>query len=138
LTQNHGFWTGISGNVGLVTRTGNQAPGAAAGVIFEGFSFDVAVNAAGRIVFTGYLTQQSPSDDMTIGIWSGVPGDVTLVARKGNPAPGMPAGVNFRSFDSPPTINSSGAVAFRATTTATTTTLSDGVWRGASVAWTWS
>ena len=85
LTQNSGYWTGLPGNVGLVTQTTSQAPGTAAGITFVGFGQSVAVNAAGRVVFAGSVTMTGPTDQNTQGLWSGVPGDVTLVARKGDP-----------------------------------------------------
>lgn len=89
-----------SGEVHLVAREGEHAPGTPIDAAFSGFNdFDgVLINALGEVAFEGRLTEgtgevTSNNDE---GIWSegGGPG-LRLVAREGDHAPGTPAGVVF-------------------------------------------
>jgi hypothetical protein len=124
-----GFWTGTAGNISLVAREGDRAPGTPDDVIFDDLYVSVLpVNAAGQIVFPAFLSGPGVHNGNVLGIWRGAPGNVLLVARQQGPAPGMPSGVNFRIFHSTPTINSAGHVAFKATIT--TSPLSMSVWSG--------
>jgi hypothetical protein len=63
-----------------------------------------------------------------IGIWSGAPGSLRLVAREGDPAPGVATGRNFSSFGSI-SLNDGGHTAFRANLTGLTTA---GIWTDSS------
>jgi len=55
------------------------------------------------------------------GIWAEAAGSVTLVARTGSQAPGLPSGRNFTAFDSHLARNPAGHVAFTAIVQASAT-----------------
>ena len=78
------------------------------------FEFGPGFNAAGQVAFSGRLTGPGVTTNNSAGVWSGLPGQLEIVARGGDQAPGTPAGTEFSSFG-PPVINHSGHVAFRAT-----------------------
>ena len=60
-----------------------------------------------------------------MGIWSGQPGNVALLARSGDPRTSTSPGVNYTSPFGFPSINSAGQTAFYATVTGT-----QGLWLG--------
>jgi hypothetical protein len=97
-----------------VALTGQQAPGAPAGALYSAFGAPV-LNSSGQVAF--YADLQTGAGDVVEsnnrGIWSTGSGALSLVARSGSQAPGMPAGRNFR-FLNPPVLNSAGQVAFTA------------------------
>jgi hypothetical protein len=91
----------------LIAREGNAAPGVGSGVNF-GFLNNPVLNNTGQVAFQGFLTGTgvvTGSNDRAI--WR----DSTLIARRGDPAPGTGSGVNFGGFDDP-ILNNSGQVAF--------------------------
>jgi hypothetical protein len=113
------IWSEGSGNLALVTRSGNQAAGTPNTTKFVGFS-DPSLNNNGQTAFWAYVNGSNPDvgEPYDDGIWSQGSGGLTLVARRGNPAPGTQAGVNFGSeqlltFDSL-VLSDSGNIAFRA------------------------
>jgi hypothetical protein len=94
-TNNGGIWTGDADGLQLVARRGDNAPGAAAGVSFSEFVgpyVSPPLNTDNQIAFSAGLT------DGNEGIWTGMPGSLSLVALKGTQAPGMPAGWLFSDF----------------------------------------
>lgn len=79
----------------LVTSTNEEAPGAAAGTLFETIRPAGTVNADGLIAFRAHLEQGSgdATNQNFVGIWAEIPGvggapELTLVARQGDAAPG--------------------------------------------------
>jgi hypothetical protein len=98
-----GIWSDRSGNLALVVRDGDQAPGLPAGVQFANTSSSggrewashIALNDTGQIAFATYI--QGPGVDYTNNesIWSERTGSLALVAREGSQAPGMSDGTNF-------------------------------------------
>jgi hypothetical protein len=112
-------------DIRTVALTGQQAPGAPAGVIYGGFgaglandSFyhDVALNDAGQVAFRADLAGEGVDFSNNQGVWSEGSGSLALVARTGSQAPGAPEGVNF-STDAPldvffPVLNDVGQTAF--------------------------
>ncbi|MBK9188673.1 MAG: PEP-CTERM sorting domain-containing protein [Phycisphaerales bacterium] len=99
-----GLWLGGPNDRILVAGTGTPAPGTSrlfAGV--ESFS----LNNAGMVAFSTVL-MGSP---IQRGVWRGMPGQLSLVALQGNPAPMMPSGVMHGSISSV-AINAAGSVAF--------------------------
>lgn len=79
----------------LVTSTNEEAPGAAAGTLFETIRPSGTVNADGLIAFRAHLEQGSgdATNQNFVGIWAEIPGvggapELTLVARQGDAAPG--------------------------------------------------
>jgi len=105
-------------SIRTVVLTGEQAPGAAPGVVFEQFnnvigSNDPIINNAGQVVFGGQLSGPGIDNSNQRGLWSEAGGSgLGLVARHGEPAPGAGPGVVF-SFLAPPVLNDAGQVAFR-------------------------
>ncbi|MEM9753102.1 MAG: choice-of-anchor tandem repeat NxxGxxAF-containing protein [Planctomycetota bacterium] len=114
-----GVWSEGAGSIGraaLVAGAGDQAPGAAPGVVFTAFDNPV-LNAAGQTAFRGVVDGPGiiPLFNNE-GVWSeaaGAIGNPTLINPGGTPAPGAPEGVNF-IFSTPPSINAAGETAFTA------------------------
>jgi hypothetical protein len=107
-----GVWRGSPGNVRLVTREGNHAPGTSGGVNFLWFSDDsLEVNGYGQIAFRAGLTGSGVTGTNNEGIWSEGSGSLNLVARRGDDAPGTAVGIKFGSFDNP-LLNAAGHIAF--------------------------
>jgi len=118
--------------VALVALTGNPAPGTPAGVNYQVIGLhDHPLNLTGRSAFLAVLTGTGVTSANGVGIWSGPPGNVMLLARTGNPAPGTTAGVNYSALG-PPTLNSEGRSAFTAVLTGAgvTTDNDSGIWVG--------
>ncbi|HVU86542.1 MAG TPA: PEP-CTERM sorting domain-containing protein [Pirellulales bacterium] len=123
-----GIWSGTPGNINLVARIGDQAPGMASGVTLQSQTFgtpfaNIDANGAGQVVFASDAVNQSLSSTGS-GLWTGTAGHVSLVAAGGAQAPGMPNGTNFSldAFSNYPTnsaligplVNAQGQVAFSA------------------------
>ena len=111
-----GIWAEHNGSLRLVARSGSQAPGTPDGVSFNDFntsdSPEVTMDGAGNIAFFGYLRGESVNAGNETGIWSEArSGDLELVVRAGDPAPGAPAGAKFRSVGGP-RLNATGQIAF--------------------------
>ncbi|HEY7116727.1 MAG TPA: choice-of-anchor tandem repeat NxxGxxAF-containing protein [Tepidisphaeraceae bacterium] len=100
----------------LVAQSGTQAAGLPAGANYGTFEYGMlGTDAQANVAFFGLLqvngaTVTDASDD---AIWHGNAGNLRLVARQGDPAPGAPAGTAFGNLG-PPTVNANGQVAFRA------------------------
>lgn len=107
-----GLWAGAAGTLQLAAREGSQAPGADAGVNYQGFG-EPRLSNAGQIAFNATLTGTGIDTTNDSGIWSGAPGSLDLVVQEGSPAPGTPAGVNFGTLHQPG-FNDAGQVAFHA------------------------
>jgi hypothetical protein len=110
-----GIWSNAAGPLQLVARKGDPAPGTPSGVTFNelGWGNLVAFNSAGQLAFRGTLTGTGIDATNNNGIWRGTAGALSLVARSGDPAPGLPPGVSFNGLFYP-TINSAGDVQFYA------------------------
>jgi hypothetical protein len=113
-TNDWGVWSGISGSLDLVVRSGNPAPGTPDGVKFDSFFFQTGFNDAGQVAFYAFLAGDGVNPSNDNGIWSEGSGTLSLVARTGSQAPGAPAGVTFRDFFVPVEINNAGHTAFHA------------------------
>ncbi len=116
----NGTWSGGSGSLTLVARTGSQAPGTASGVNYGAFAtLRPLLNDAGQTAFQAILTGSGVDSTNEIGTWSEGSGSLALVARTGSQAPGTPSGVYF-SGDATvtalgsPVLNDAGQVAFEA------------------------
>jgi hypothetical protein len=99
--------------VELIVREGAAAPGTAAGTIFTGF-YSPRLNNAGHVAFFGAVNTSSNDDT---GLWTGDKDDLELLVRKGDQAPGTPAGINFLHFYSGSNqlaLNDAGQLAFTA------------------------
>lgn len=119
-----GVWSEATGTLAAVVREGTAAPGAG-GSTYQSFNNPV-MGDLGRIAFDGTLNAVGSAN---AGIWSEGASGLSLVARRGSAAPGTGAGVNFTNLF-PPSVNDSGATAFRAAVNGTGVTAAndDGVW----------
>lgn len=107
-----GLWSGAPGSVALLARSGNPAPGTPAGVNFLGGFGSPTLNVAGRSTFLGFLTGGGVTSANDTGFWSGTPRNVALLARKGDAAPGLPAGATYETFSSAHALNAAGQTLF--------------------------
>ncbi len=89
--NNAGIWEGTISSFNLVAREGQQAPGTAAGVLFNtatGASTcftDPLVSALGETVFTSTLTGPGVTNLNNEGLWATDPnGDLSLIMRLGD------------------------------------------------------
>src|SRR3954468_8112166 len=106
----------IATSLRTVAVSGEAAPGTGTGVVFApNFGIPVLDNA-GQAVFQAKLAGNGVTTTNDAGIWSEGSGALTLIARSGSAAPGVPTGVTFSNFD-PPAINASGKAAFFANLT---------------------
>jgi hypothetical protein len=136
-TNNYGIWSEGSGSLTLVAREGSHAPGTPVGMTFGDLDGSLpggepVLNNAGQVAFQAYLRDSAGNEDFNHrGIWSEGSGSLALVAHKGDPAPGTPAGVNYGNFwVVPPVLNDSGETAFYCTLTGSGVdgTNSTGIW----------
>lgn len=112
-TNETGIWSEGSGSLQLVARQGDQAPGTGNGVVFSGFETPV-LNDAGQTAFMSFLTGNHVDFTNNNGVWSEGGGSLGLVARRGDPAPGTPAGTNWGFIDEFPNFNAAGLTVFQA------------------------
>ncbi len=79
--------TGVAAQTEYVTvaLSGDPAPGAPTGVVFDGFVTPV-INASGTIAFRATLSGTGVSSANDAGIWAGQPGLLQGVAREGDAA----------------------------------------------------
>ena len=110
--NNSAVWLEQAGQLNLVSRSGDSAPGLPADVDFRGFSWQM-FNDDGETTFRGWLQgdQVNPNNDS--GIWAGELDRLALLARTGDEPPGIPVQASFLDF-SVPVLNDAGHVAFRA------------------------
>ncbi|MEQ8209636.1 MAG: hypothetical protein RH917_07370 [Lacipirellulaceae bacterium] len=128
--NDQGIWSEAAGSgVQLVVRSRDPAPGAPVGVEFESFENQV-INGAGQTAFIGELLGTGVDSTNDRGLWAqSSGGELELVARTGDAAPGTPAGVNFARLGTY-VFNSSGQVAFSGflTGTGVDSTNDVGIW----------
>jgi hypothetical protein len=96
--------------------TGLPAPGTPEGVVFDGLgsypNSSAVINDSGVVAFWGVLAGEGVEQGNDNGIWiSRLPGQVDLLAREGDPAPGFPAGTTFWHVTNP-LLNAPGQVVF--------------------------
>ena len=84
-TSGRGIWRWSGGVLELLALTNTAAPGT--GVLYE-YLHDPWMNASGQVAFGASLMGEGVDFTNNSGIWSGVPGAVGLVVRKGSAAPG--------------------------------------------------
>jgi hypothetical protein len=120
-----GIWSDGSGSLASIVREGDQAVGTLDGAKFGDFGqpgsnrqlgLELRLNSAGKTAFSAFLTGGNVNGTNDKGLWSSESGSLRLVARTGDPAPGMPTGVNFADmvFAGNPQLNAAGQTAFSA------------------------
>jgi hypothetical protein len=138
-TAKGGIWTGSAGNLALLVREGDPAPGTTvnfgAGANYFQDGFHVAMNDTGAVALRAQLAGASVTAVNDTALFSGTPGALTLVARLGDAAPDA-GGATFvksgtETFTSP-SINGPGKILFRGhlTGTGVTPTNADAIWFG--------
>lgn len=107
-----GLWTGQPGQLSLVAREGDPAPGADPAVFaVVGVAPFPLLTDSGTSILTTTLAGPTITFGNDLGIWTGTPGNLTLLAREGNPAPTGTPGVTFRDIEEP-AVNAAGDLAF--------------------------
>jgi hypothetical protein len=110
-SSNAGVWAGTPGNVELVARAGGAVGGAPVGTSYGNAFGNANINAEGRVTFLATIANAPASSD--VGIFSGA-GQVSMVVREGQHAPGTAGGVVFGTLAETPDVNASGQMAFTA------------------------
>lgn len=82
-----GLWLGDASSVTLVARNGDVAPNAG-GATYASI-LTPTISASGAVMFRGSLTGAGIDSTNDTGLWSGLPGSISPVARKGDAAPGV-------------------------------------------------
>jgi hypothetical protein len=112
LTDMYGIWTNNRGQFEEVAYGGMQAPGLENGESFSNFTY-VMTSARGDVAFPAPLRGENSNS-----IWRFRDGQLQLVARQGDQAPGFPSGVVFSTVngadirDWPMVVGDSGDIAF--------------------------
>ncbi len=105
--RQQGLWRATGVGIEPVAIQGDGAPGT--GNAFDRFGTGVGVSEGGEVVFTSRLAAPVGSND---SIWRYQPGGtLTLLARDGDQAADLPAGVSYRSVG-PASMSESGQAAF--------------------------
>ena len=125
--NDYGVWSQGTGSLEKVVRSGDPAPGTPSGVTFISGLIEPVFNGGGRSAFLAQVTGNAVSSADDWGIWA--EGPLALVAREGNQAPGLPAGVNYYLLGQP-SLNSAGQMIFfgRVVGTGITTANDDVIW----------
>jgi hypothetical protein len=124
---------GNPGNLQLTLRRDTVPPGITDGLKLG--SMFPAVGPTDSLAVSGILYRDGSSAAVATGLWAGHPGNVSLVARSGTPAPGT--AVDFLdnpSFSPNLTVNRRGAIAFPALLegNGVDSTNNAGIWAGTS------
>lgn len=112
----YGIWTDAPGVLTLLVRKGDPVPNLP-GVTISEFPNAIGIGDDGTVGFCARLTGPGVNADNELSVWTGVPGALKLIAREGDPAPGLGAGVLFDTFlagayETGPAVNPYGQVAF--------------------------
>ena len=111
------------GQVTLIAEESTPAPDTTE-TFGEDFFAQPLLGGNGHAAFDAQFTDVGSPLDID-AIYAMLEGDLRLVARTGDPAPGFADGITFRALQSP-TVTDSGFVAFEATTSGGT----EGIWGG--------
>ena len=114
-----GMYGGSTGQLAKLFRAGEPAPGAGGAVFHANRMVEMAqtaqMNDNGIVALRGWLSGGDVVQNDELGIWTGAPGGLQLLARSRDLVPGR-GEERFASFD-PPGLSGSGAVVFRSGTT---------------------
>jgi uncharacterized protein YjbI with pentapeptide repeats len=111
-----GLWSEGAGALAPVARSGQQAPGAPAGVTLTFSNLheileSPILNDAGETIFRSDLAGHGVTSENDFGLWIQGSGGLELRARKGSQAPGLPPGANYGAI-APAGLNDSGQIIF--------------------------
>ncbi|MEZ6192999.1 MAG: hypothetical protein R3C45_17135 [Phycisphaerales bacterium] len=104
------IWLHNGGELDLVARDSAAAPGLP-GVQFGPLN-QPTVNGSGVLVFQSSLSGAGVTATNDTAIWAGGPGSLSVVARAGDPAPGLDPAFSLSGFEAAPVINDAGQIAF--------------------------
>ena len=107
---------GTPDNLQFLAQAGQPAPGTEPDTVFNAFTeqtFENPIAPNGEVAFFATLRGPSIVGGNYNGIWAGTPGNLQLVARQADPAPGTETGTVFARIDNRFAYNDSG-VAFYA------------------------
>jgi hypothetical protein len=136
-TNANALWAGRPGQLEVVARQGMQVPGLPAGVAYgaappssDPFRWP-AINDANQIAFAAYIHGPEVTTANNTAFFFGVPGDLKMIAREGDPVPG--AGTDIVLGDliqSLPQLTDNGQLIFTAELrgAGTSSSPSDSVW----------
>lgn len=93
-TNDRAYLIGTRDHLELVWRKGMPAPGTEPDVTFAWADL-LVFNDAGQIAMRAGLTGDSIDDSNDVGRWVGGPGQLALVTRAGDPAPGFPPAITL-------------------------------------------
>lgn len=95
-----GIWASRAGQLDMIVRAGSQAPGMPAGVMFSHYHFPTApfITDSGQVSFVAKVIGPGINLGNDFSIWSERDGQLALLAREGDQAPGFPTGTTY-SFD---------------------------------------
>ncbi len=123
------LYVGPPGAITLLAKQGDLVPGSANPinkVISVGGPYDVQINEAGQAVF-GVLF----AGDQQFSLVVGAPGSLTIAARPGMQAPGLPSGVKFDILRlETASITLGGRILFQANVNSATESYGDGLFIG--------
>jgi|GEM_PF-1883782 len=94
----HGLWIESAGTLSLVARSGSSAPGVDSGVVFGSSFHGRSMNSTGQVSFFNSLVGNGVDLSNNQGVWSNGSGMLSLIAREGDPAPGLGGDVMFGEF----------------------------------------
>ncbi len=106
-TANSGVWVGpiTSAGLALFALEGDQVPDAPAGVVYDDVAtlpvYDPVTCTIGASAFLAPVRGTGVTAANNRAIIVGTPSAPRMVARTGDPAPGMPAGCVYAAFDRP-------------------------------------
>ncbi len=100
ITNHYAMFVGGPGDLQIVVREGDPAPGMPDGVTFLNFSNRPGQNTDGEILFFGVVQGPGITPANATGVWAG-PREAPLpLIRNGDPAPGLPEGTTISLLDS--------------------------------------
>ncbi|GMU35187.1 MAG: thrombospondin type 3 repeat-containing protein [Planctomycetia bacterium] len=112
-TNDECVFSDATGQLGLVARDGDAAPGTETNTVFRGI-FLPTLNNLGQVAFHANLFGPLVTGFNGRGIWVGGVGSLNLAVRAGDAAPGIIPAANFITFLHPD-INNAGNISFAAT-----------------------
>lgn len=119
-----GLWVGPAGNLSLLARTGDPAPGTS-GLLFDGFFFvGGSLDDSGTASTSGFASLAG--SDIQQGAWIGTPGNLTLVGLSGDVVPGVPDNTFYGLL--PPVLNNTGQSAVAGATINPDQSIAEGFW----------
>ena len=115
------LWTTRTGALELIAYGSIPVTGSAPGSPAPGMGPDATFSAivlaeqndANQIAFSGVATIDMDIDNQLQGVWWDRPGELTLVAGEGDPAPGLP-GIEFAGFNRSLSLDVNGHLTFLA------------------------